>query len=182
MSITLAQGSDSRSGSCPPTGRGMPRSKSNLFREWFHLSKKHFLLLTILEYACQHDIDWEQARIINKEQNWTQRKLLEGIETLRQKNNGKIPLNQYNQMDQWSGLLHSLFNLQQWRQITSDVRCEWEHCINNSSRVISSFWRIHIDRANHAFTQTLWGAFTTTMSPKEEQSSITNNYPIKSLS
>ena len=59
--------------------------------------------------ACQHGVDWEQARIINKEQNWTQRKLLEGIETLRQKNNGKIPLNQYNQMDQWSGILHSLF-------------------------------------------------------------------------
>ena len=56
-----------------------------------------------------YEVDWEHSKIITKEQNWTQRKMLEGIETLRQKNKGKIPLNQYNQMDQWSGLLHSLF-------------------------------------------------------------------------
>ena len=58
---------------------------------------------------CQQEIDWEESRIINKETNWTQRKMLEGIETLRQKSKGKVPLNQYNQMDQWSGMLQSLF-------------------------------------------------------------------------
>ena len=56
------------------------------------------------------EIDWERAKIVGKEQNWTQRKLLEGIETLRQKNEGKTPLNQYNQLDQWRGVLNSLFN------------------------------------------------------------------------
>ena len=59
--------------------------------------------------SCQQGIDWEKARIVAKEENWTQRKLLEGIETLRLKNQGIIPLNQYNQMDQWKGVLHSLF-------------------------------------------------------------------------
>ena len=39
-----------------------------------------------------------------------QRKLLEGIETLRKKSQGKVVLNQYNQMDSWKGVLSSLFN------------------------------------------------------------------------
>jgi hypothetical protein len=64
--------------------------------------------------SCPQEIDWERAKIVGKEHNWTQRKLLEGIETLRQKNEGKTPLNQYNQLDQWRGVLNSLFN--------SDVR------------------------------------------------------------
>ena len=59
--------------------------------------------------SCENDIGWEQSKIIGREQNWTQRKLLEGIETLRQKNQGKTPLNQFNQMDQWKGVLHELF-------------------------------------------------------------------------
>ena len=59
--------------------------------------------------TCHHGIDWEKARIVAKEENWTQRKLLEGIETLRLKNMGMTPLNQYNQMEQWQGVLHSLF-------------------------------------------------------------------------
>ena len=57
---------------------------------------------------CQHGIDWENSKIVAKEENWTQRKMLEGIETLRLKSQGTIPLNQYNQMEQWKGVLHSL--------------------------------------------------------------------------
>ena len=60
--------------------------------------------------SCPQGIDWERARIVGKEENWTQRKLLEGIETLRRKNEGINPLNQYNQMEQWRGVLNSLFN------------------------------------------------------------------------
>ena len=60
--------------------------------------------------SCPHEIDWDEAKIIGKEQNWMQRKLLEGIETLREKNEGRTPLNQYNQLDQWRGVLNSLFN------------------------------------------------------------------------
>ena len=44
--------------------------------------------------SCQQVIDWENAKIVAKEENWTQRKLLEGIETLRLKEKGIIPLNQ----------------------------------------------------------------------------------------
>ena len=69
--------------------------------------------------SCQQGIDWENAKIVAKEENWTQRKLLEGIETLRLKDKGIIPLNQYNQMDQWKGVLHTLFRND---ERTSDVR------------------------------------------------------------
>ena len=48
--------------------------------------------------ACQQGIDWDQTKIVGREQNWTQRKLLEGIETLRIENDGKTPLNQFNQL------------------------------------------------------------------------------------
>ena len=60
--------------------------------------------------TCQREIDWDNAKIIGKEESWTQRKLLEGIETLRMKSQGMIVLNQYNQMDSWKGVLSSLFN------------------------------------------------------------------------
>ena len=59
--------------------------------------------------SCQQGINWEKAKVVAKEENWTQRKLLVGIETLRLKDKGVIPLNQYNQVDQWKGLLHTLF-------------------------------------------------------------------------
>ena len=49
---------------------------------------------------CPHGIDWENAKIVGKEPRWTQRKFLEGIETLRQKNKGISPLNAYNKMEQ----------------------------------------------------------------------------------
>ena len=69
--------------------------------------------------SCSQEVDWEHAKIIGKAENWTQRKLLEGIETLRQKNEGKIALNQFNQMEQWQGVLSTLFN---YDVKSSDVR------------------------------------------------------------
>ena len=51
--------------------------------------------------SCPHDIDWERAKVVAKEHGWSQRKYLEGIENLRQMNEGKIPLNSYNQLEQW---------------------------------------------------------------------------------
>ena len=59
--------------------------------------------------TCPHNIDWTHARIVGKEQGWTQRTYLEGIETLRQKNEGKIPLNSYNQLEQWQSVLYPFF-------------------------------------------------------------------------
>ena len=69
--------------------------------------------------TCQHEVDWENAKIIGRERRWTQRKYLEGIESLRQKNKkqkgqkkeqkGVIPLNSYNQLEQWQPILYPLF-------------------------------------------------------------------------
>ena len=59
--------------------------------------------------TCTEDIDWDNARIIGREKGWTQRKYLEGIESLRLKNKGITPLNIYNQMEQWQSVLSSLF-------------------------------------------------------------------------
>ena len=47
---------------------------------------------------CTSEIDWENAKIVGRESRWTQRKCLEGIETLREKNKGVVPLNAYNQL------------------------------------------------------------------------------------
>jgi hypothetical protein len=58
---------------------------------------------------CSHGIDWENAKITNREPRWSQRKYLEGIESLRQQNKGVIPLNSFNKMEQWQPVLYSFF-------------------------------------------------------------------------
>ena len=59
--------------------------------------------------TCPHEIDWENARIVGREQRWTQRTYLEGIETLRKKNEGRTPLTSYNKLEQWQSVLYSYF-------------------------------------------------------------------------
>ena len=59
--------------------------------------------------TCSEDIKWENAKITAREQRWTQRKYLEGIESLRDKNRGITPLNSYNQLEQWQSTLYALF-------------------------------------------------------------------------
>ena len=59
--------------------------------------------------TCSEDIKWENARITAREQRWTQRKYLEGIESLRDKNRGITPLNNYNQLEQWQSTLYAFF-------------------------------------------------------------------------
>ena len=63
--------------------------------------------------SCTMGIDWENAKIVGRESRWTQRKYLEGIETLREKNKGVVPLplNSYNQLDQWQSTLYGFFNI-----------------------------------------------------------------------
>ena len=56
-----------------------------------------------------HEVDWDNAKIVGRERRWTQRKYREGIESLRQKNNGVKPLNSYNQLEQWQPTLYHLF-------------------------------------------------------------------------
>ena len=60
-------------------------------------------------FTCPYGIDWEGAKIVGRETRWTQRKFLEGIETLRQKNAGRAPLNSYNKLEQWQPVLYSFF-------------------------------------------------------------------------
>lgn len=56
---------------------------------------------------CAQGIDWERSKIVGRENKTTQRKMLEGIETIKQKHMGKQPLNSYNQMVQWQSTICS---------------------------------------------------------------------------
>ena len=56
---------------------------------------------------CTYGIDWENARIIGNESKWTQRKILEGVESLKEKTKGIQPLNAYNQLPQWQSTIYS---------------------------------------------------------------------------
>ena len=60
--------------------------------------------------SCAEEIKWENARITGREERWTQRKYLEGIESLREKSKGITPLNNYNQLEQWQSTLYALFD------------------------------------------------------------------------
>ena len=59
--------------------------------------------------TCTEEIKWDDAKITGREQRWTQRKYLEGIESLREKNKGITPLNSYNQLEQWQSTLYPFF-------------------------------------------------------------------------
>ena len=50
---------------------------------------------------CEKSVNWEDAKIIGREKHTSKRKYLEGIETLKEKSRGIIPLNSYNQMEPW---------------------------------------------------------------------------------
>ena len=56
---------------------------------------------------CDKGIDWEHARIVGRENNTTKRKMLEGVETIKQECMGKKPLNAYNQMIHWQSTVYS---------------------------------------------------------------------------
>ena len=56
---------------------------------------------------CSKGINWDGAKIVAKETRWTQRKFLEGIETLKEKDKGIHPLNNYNKMEQWQSTIYS---------------------------------------------------------------------------
>ena len=59
--------------------------------------------------TCNKDIEWENAKIVGREGGWTQRKFLEGIESLREKNKGIIPLKNFNQLEHWHSTLYPFF-------------------------------------------------------------------------
>ncbi len=55
--------------------------------------------------ACEQQIKWEEARIVGRESRMTQRKYLEGIESLKEKGKGVVPLNSYNQLEPWQPVI-----------------------------------------------------------------------------
>ena len=59
--------------------------------------------------TCNREIEWENAKIVGREGGWTQRKFLEGIESLREKNKGIIPLNNFNQLEHCQSTLYPFF-------------------------------------------------------------------------
>ena len=61
--------------------------------------------LTRHAIRCNSNIAWEKSKIVGKERGWTQRKCLEGIESLRRKDRGEEPINSYNKMEQWQPVL-----------------------------------------------------------------------------
>ena len=57
--------------------------------------------------TCEHQINWEAARIVGREKNATKRKILEGIVTLKEKSKGIVPLNSYNQLEHWKPTVYA---------------------------------------------------------------------------
>ena len=56
---------------------------------------------------CQEGINWNAAKITGRESGTMQRKMLEGVESLKEKYRGRMPLNSYNQMEQWQSTIYS---------------------------------------------------------------------------
>ena len=54
---------------------------------------------------CESGTDWEKARVIRTENGLTQRKVREGIESLRQQYSGYKVLNNFKQLVLWKPLL-----------------------------------------------------------------------------
>ena len=59
---------------------------------------------------CQSDVDWGNAEIVARERGLKQRKILEGIESVRQRNYGMRVLNNFDHVDPWKPILNSFFD------------------------------------------------------------------------
>jgi hypothetical protein len=58
---------------------------------------------------CPNQIDWDHCRVVGMERDTRQRKVLEGIESLRSQHEGKTVLNNHDQLYSWRGLLNEYF-------------------------------------------------------------------------
>ena len=56
---------------------------------------------------CPNGIDWDSAKITGRENGTMQRKMLEGVESLKEKYRGRMPLNSFNQMEHWQSTIYS---------------------------------------------------------------------------
>ena len=59
---------------------------------------------------CQRSIDWTNAKIVATERGLRQRKVLEGIESLRQKHRGMKVLNSFDHVETWKSILNCFFD------------------------------------------------------------------------
>ena len=59
---------------------------------------------------CESGVDWENAEIIARERGLKQRKILEGIESLRQRHCGMKVLDNFDHVDTWRPVLNSFFD------------------------------------------------------------------------
>ena len=78
---------------------------------------------------CESGIDWEKARVITTENGLKQRKVREGIESLREQYNGYTILNNFEQLVMWRPLLNKYFkkehvNKNTRTQVHSDARAK----------------------------------------------------------
>ena len=94
--------------------------------------------------VCQQEIDWEGARIIGREKGWTQRKMLEGVETVKERARGRTPLNTCNQMDQWQPTIY-LYMEKTWEPCVCHLYVKVEVVIHVSEINIS------VDFLEHCF-------------------------------
>ena len=61
---------------------------------------------------CQSDVDWGNTDIVEREKGLKQRKIREGIESLRQRYYGMKSLNNFDNVDSWKPILNSFFDRQ----------------------------------------------------------------------
>ena len=56
---------------------------------------------------CPSGIDWEAAKITGRESGTMQRKMLEGVESVKENYKGRTPLNSYNHMEHWQSTIYT---------------------------------------------------------------------------
>ena len=61
---------------------------------------------------CQSGVDWGSTEIVARERELKPRKVLEGIESLRQRHYGMRVLTNSDHVDTWKPILNSFFELQ----------------------------------------------------------------------
>ena len=59
---------------------------------------------------CQHEYIWNESKIVARESAFRQRKVLEGIESLRIRHKGIEVLNNHEQLHMWRPLLYEFFS------------------------------------------------------------------------
>ena len=75
---------------------------------------------------CQHKHIWNESKIVARESAFTQRKILEGIESLRIRHKGIEVLNNHRQLHMWRPLLYEFFSSEKengaiWNENTTSI-------------------------------------------------------------